>query len=484
MSLNKIKILSMFICLFLSFALNLKSQEKVIVHRIYSDNYACYCEIIHNKLEDISISRIWNQFSESLDGQMKIYFESNDSLIHNFNFAPDIYNIFISNNGENILYLNDYKNQVTHYTKGKIDTVCYLEDYFEDNSNNWKPYENNNLQIPFDTIKKYGFDSNKYRVIVEKFDTTYSKYYYDNNADDRLIFASRHNLLSINDTVYLITKNLALICIPIRTGEIIIKDYLSNFEYLRDNYKPIRKEQEAFEFDINNIIFKNSKTLIEKLNKNTEFDFYTIEEYSNNFQNFDSLLNYAIYFVIEMNKNGKYEINSAMASDINICDTIVKIVKEIKLQDFSLPPKVERWVDRKGYNFIRKNKLIAKEEFIKSQLIVENQLKADSINGIYIPNDINDCISQLENLLPDSTKLKIDKCTKEKKMIRNIDSSFITIFDSWGYSGISRLGTYFFNMNIFAHWDKLIILVYYRYRHKQEFNFEELVKEYQQQIRY
>lgn len=89
-------------------------------------------------------------------------------------------------------------------------------------------------------------------------------------------------------------------------------------------------------------------------------------------------------------------------------------------------------------------------------------IKQDSINGIYIPKDIKDCISQLKMYIPDSIVEQI-KGMSEQEFTSSFHLGFgMWIRNNWGLWGGSRLQIYLMNLGL-SHPDEMsdFILTYY-----------------------
>ena len=115
----------------------------------------------------------------------------------------------------------------------------------------------------------------------------------------------------------------------------------------------------------------------------------------------------------------------------------------------------------------------AREERYKANI------KADSIDGIYIPTDLNSCFMELDRLLNDTTKQKI----------RNIEDSFELVGEyhmglgrwirnNWNLWGGSRLQVYFHDRQIF-HPDEMSSIIlesYAKYLNGEPFDSDEIIQ--------
>lgn len=107
---------------------------------------------------------------------------------------------------------------------------------------------------------------------------------------------------------------------------------------------------------------------------------------------------------------------------------------------------------------------------------------ADSINGIYIPKDLEDCFSQLNSFWNDSVKLSI-KTMKEDEFVA--ESHFgigMWMRNNWGLWSSSRLSSYFSDLYVFHPDDMsgIILRSYHRKLNNREIKLEEQIRLYQE----
>jgi hypothetical protein len=105
---------------------------------------------------------------------------------------------------------------------------------------------------------------------------------------------------------------------------------------------------------------------------------------------------------------------------------------------------------------------------------------ADSIEGVYIPKDLEDCFAQLNSFWNDSIKLSI-KAMKEDSFVT--ESHFgigMWIRNNWGLWGSSRLSSYFSDLEIFHPDDMsgIILRSYHRKLNNKDIKLEEQIAEY------
>lgn len=148
-------------------------------------------------------------------------------------------------------------------------------------------------------------------------------------------------------------------------------------------------------------------------------------------------------------------------------------------------PKITKYLEKKGiydyhsetllYSFrlyLLNGKINEREilnKYINQQKILEEKDKikytVDSINGIYIPKNLEDCFEQINSFWNYSTKIQV-KTWEEKEFIGNVHLGFgMWIRNNWRLWGGSRLSKYFNEMGIYHPDDMsgIILVSYHRY---------------------
>ncbi len=164
-------------------------------------------------------------------------------------------------------------------------------------------------------------------------------------------------------------------------------------------------------------------------------------------------------------------------------------------------PKITKYLDKKGifsnrsevllYAFRQKllnNKINEKEiinKFIRKRKELEEKDKikyvTDTINGVYIPKNLEDCFSQINSFWNDSTKIQV-KNWEEKEFAGKVHFGFgMWMRNNWQLWGGSRLSKYFNDLGVHHPDDMsgIILDSYHRYLNNKEIKLEEQVKNYQ-----
>ncbi|MEM6697135.1 MAG: DUF6794 domain-containing protein [Bacteroidota bacterium] len=105
----------------------------------------------------------------------------------------------------------------------------------------------------------------------------------------------------------------------------------------------------------------------------------------------------------------------------------------------------------------------------------------DSLRGIYIPQNLEDCFRTLDKIYPDSTKLEIAKLTEKEYSINNhLFGVGIWMRNNWQLWGGSRLSKYFNDLEIYHPDDMSGIIMdsYHRYLTDKDIRLDEQIKAY------
>jgi len=107
----------------------------------------------------------------------------------------------------------------------------------------------------------------------------------------------------------------------------------------------------------------------------------------------------------------------------------------------------------------------------------------DSLRGIYIPSNLQDCFKSLDKIYADSTKNKIAKLTEDEYLSRNhLFGIGVWMRNNWHLWGGSRLSKYFNQIGIYHPDDMSGIIMdsYHRYLRNEEIQLDKQVKYYQE----
>lgn len=163
-------------------------------------------------------------------------------------------------------------------------------------------------------------------------------------------------------------------------------------------------------------------------------------------------------------------------------------------------PKLVRYLEKKGvyschseiliysfkqylnYGKINESKILNKYIEIEKKLNAEDKIKfiTDTINGIYIPKNLDECFVQINTFWNDSTKIQV-KNWEENEFTANAHFGFgMWMRNNWRLWGGSRLSKYFNELEIFHPDDMsgIILVSYHRFLNNKEIKLQEQIKKY------
>lgn len=164
-------------------------------------------------------------------------------------------------------------------------------------------------------------------------------------------------------------------------------------------------------------------------------------------------------------------------------------------------PKITKYLENKGvlvyhsevllYSFrqylkngtINEKEILSKFSLKQKNAEEKDKIKfiTDTINGIYIPKDLEDCFVQINSFWNDSTKIQV-KNWEEKEFAGKVHLGFgMWMRNNWRLWGGSRLSKYFNDLGIHHPDDMsgIILDSYHRHLNNKEIKLEEQIKYYQ-----
>lgn len=133
-------------------------------------------------------------------------------------------------------------------------------------------------------------------------------------------------------------------------------------------------------------------------------------------------------------------------------------------------------------NFLFLIALLVTTQIVNCQLVdkktdKKDQFSADSLNGVYIPKNLEDCFKQIDSFWPDSTKIKV-RTWSEQEFAGRVHMGFgMWMRNNWQLWGGSRLSKYFNDLGVFHPDDMsgIILDSYHRYLTGKEINLQKQI---------
>lgn len=418
--------LGLFFCLILLFcetakAISIPSHRYVVT--VYSQNK-------NYRATTLPYSRI----EESCWGRTNVYDEKNSTFLYTIPECLTEGYLFISNDGTTVAHVLDWEygsdtsQYITHvvslYRNGKVLRRISL-----------------NELIHCDTCEQrlFFFD-----FILEKEDGRI-QYIHSHQSSQREKVLADKPVFLYNDTVFIHTSTRHLIKLYLPTGQFVETDFDTFTLEQLSEMPDTERELAEFKNPIAHAFLKYDDSLHGVENALARvLNMKNDEEEGNNR---DKYKYYRIYALLRIDREGVATIiemeNKDSLPDAALREAILGLEYAFPAQ---LPDDIDLWC-QEIYAFLRKsdNRIAAKERKIQRKQEYEaylQRLTADSINGIYIPRNIEECFLQLDTLL--SAHLR--NLILNTKSIKEIDGLHfgpgMWIRNNWGLWCGSRLQTY------------------------------------------
>lgn len=411
------------------------------------------------------------------DGKTLIYktTDSTQAIISiNRYFQPD--NLFLSNDGKSFcFFLNrfdsgtDWKKDLVFFYSNGVLVKNYKGSTFVDTTTNARI---NSLCYNNDDIDSLIISQNRLvRVGFKKGTDSLSAYFNTNKAFTK------------NDTLYLFTHNRFVNRFDLRTGELI--DRISFNDYGKGQLiYPLKRNIQNYKIKIPTQFGLPKLICGEKYCVALAKSMKMVYCYG---ENADYERKYKKY---------SYNINCGIDSSGNCIDLQIdcadsllryeaeKFVRNAKFDKSEIPDGIERWYFRHGASFRKEPKELALLEREVEKTEERNQylqrIKADSIKGVYIPVDLNDCFRQLNSMLKPYEVNEFKNMSNDGAMARTHLGLGLWMRNNWGLWVGSRLSIYFNDMGI-KHPDDMsgiILTSYHRLLNKQDIDLDGQILHY------
>lgn len=316
----------------------------------------------------------------------------------------------ISNDGQTVAYFvtkrffnDDEHKHVTIYQHGKLKKAYTLDEFTGCNSEviECELFYNNSRSI-IDT-EKSDFSSKPVKIV------------YKENISPEELFLNSHVILNKNDTVYSTNSQKNTTVLDLKTGEIIEIAPFSKFYQKIKNHNKAKMETSYYKMTylyINDFVNRQTN----KKSSEEIADLLNMKYVDLSSSKRKTLKEYQIHVTGFLNQNGMFEIESLEAEPPIKKELIESYFQSNRFKSDSLPKEIEKHYFKYFFGSFRNvdTKIARKErdlEILKEEQTHATNLKADSINHVYIPKDLNDCFIQLNKILKpiDIEKIKSSK---------------------------------------------------------------------------
>lgn len=356
-------------------------------------------------------------------------------------YKHERYCLVISTDGTTVAYLTndvyqkgeEFKN-VTIYKKGQLSKAYNLDQFTGCNTNEEKCnlfYDNESLVVD---------------VTKSNIGGKYKKIYKEGVNEEELYL--NNNYLSVNnDTIYLVDSRKIVTVYDLNKQEIIGHYNFKNFYNEIKNYKVNESKIDIYECTkcIQDLEDKRSgKTLSSIIESISGLKY---NQYCSGYYRY-----YSLNLTGYLYQNGKFEIETIKCDKELHENEIISYLKTHRFKsDF-----LSKQLDKQYFNctiggFRNPNDSIATEEYEARRTQAIESLKMeykrnvllDSINGVYIPRNLEDCFVQIDKILKVYEKENIKNLKDNSEMVKYQLGFGMWLRNNWSLWHGSRISKYF-----------------------------------------
>jgi hypothetical protein len=351
-----------------------------------------------------------------------------------FELADQRKELFLSDNGETMVYLIDrefkwegvlnksieiFKNGVSVKQFQLIDLI----DCDSDNEDCYLFYKE-----AIDTIT---WEDGKRKITFKEHATAFEK-----QLTERATFLS-------NDTLYIFTKSEKLILIDLKTTNLKSVTYSEIDQEKFKQIKPVQTKSQQFNAASSYGFpdLSSGLSLEKGLAKNLDMAVFPKDTKGSN-----KFKRYSVNLQIIVDKEGNATLDKMDTYSKLPKDKIKKFITSQKFVSNSIPSETEKWRFSGWMALMNKNRKEAiqekKQEIIEKKVAYQKHIVADSINGLYIPQNLEECFLELNKILKpkDIEALKNLKDRNETILYHHGLGTWLR--NNWRLWGGSRLQQY------------------------------------------
>ncbi|TXF79217.1 DUF6794 domain-containing protein [Chryseobacterium sp.] len=347
----------------------------------------------------------------------------------------------ISNDGRKIIYITDYlyengveNKNITYYVDGKLEKTYTTEEFINCNK---------------DKEKCELFYDNKYQIYGGG-GMTFKEY--KKTASNKDIFLNKSFVFNKNDTIYVIDSRKKITLYDLDKGNIVGSkiEFDSIYPKIR-NIEAVKSKVSYYKYPYKYVIdiqnSKNNEMLSESIGKRAGLKFISIND-----STFHKYKLHKIELSGYMNRNGKFEIENLETDSIFNKKWIEDYITTATFKTEFIPREVDKIYVKGFYGGYRDyDDKIAQRETIKDRKKrkkeFEKRLTLEKIDDVYIPKNLYECLTALDQILNFESKQQIIETKDSWQFNSHIGGLGMWIRNTWGINGGSRLLKYFNDRN-------------------------------------
>lgn len=397
----------------------------------------CNIHTIQSQNQDFFLKTIpFDNIEQTSTGQT-IIFNKDSSKIYqipiHFEISQNRKELYLSNDGLTIAYIinreflwdGTLNKSIRIFRKGELIKEYGLIDLIECNSNNEDCF-----LFYKEAIDSIFWKSGKREVI-----------YKENSTDFQKQLTKRATLIN-NDILYVFTKTSKLLEIDLNSTKFASQSIQESDSKLFNKVNSQEVKTEKFK----PLLLHNLPKLSNGLSFEKELAKYLdMKVFPRDKKGSDKFKRYSSKIEIIVDRKGKAVLDKIKNYGIPE-EKIKTFIRANEFATESIPPKVGKWRFDGGIMLMNKNNRQAKrerkQEIIKEREDYKKRIAKDSINGLYIPKNLEECFFELNKLLDPKDIEAIKKFKNRNETILYHHGFGTWLRNNWGLWLGSRLQQY------------------------------------------
>ena len=413
----------------------------------------CYINTVKSQNGEFYLKTIpFDQIAKTTTGKTIVY-KSDSTELYEIPRHFELYHnsevMYLSNDGQYIAYINNRE-----YYNGKTK------------NNSVEIFKNGILINTFSLLELVDCDSENedcflfYKNAIDSFAWKNGRRYivYKNDATDFQKTLTENASYQLNDTIFIFTKIEKLIKISLKTGDLTQGSFSSISQNKFEQLEIMKIESIKLEPSSNKLPnLTNGKSFEKSLAKYLDMAIFPYEsKRSNKFKR------YPLKLEIIIDSSGNAQLDKPKNNKNIPIEKIESFLAANIFETSAMPNGIEKW-RYSGLVFLmnksrRKSKKERIQELNEEYDAYENRIIADTINGIYIPKNLEDCFTELDKLLKPKDIETIKNLKDRTETIAYHHGFGTWIRNNWGLWGGSRLQQYL-NTKGINHPDSMSVLI-------------------------
>lgn len=398
----------------------------------------CYIHTVKSQNDKFFLKTIpFDNIEQTSTGKTTVYNADSTKVYEvnrHFELSENRKEVFLSNDGKTIVYVID--------REFKWDGILNKSIEIFNNGISVKQFQLTDL-INCDSDKEDCYLFFKESIDTVAWENGKRKITFKENASDFEKQLTEKATFLDNDTLYIFTKTAKLLTIDLNTLSL---NSLPLSEVNPNNFKEINSIQSQAEkfkpsslYRLPNLL--SGLRLENGLAESLEMAVFPEDKKSSN-----KFKRYSINVQIIVDKDGNAVLDKIENYNGLPEDKIEKFIASQKFETNSIPAETEKWRFSGWIKLMNKSKKEAKRE--KQQEIIEDReaykkrIVADSINGLYIPKNLEECFLELDKLLKPKDIEAIKNLKDRSETIQYHHGFGTWLRNNWGLWGGSRLQQY------------------------------------------